>query len=303
MQRRDLLLAGAVAAGALGGLAGCALPSKKRGAADQALRQELARIEQGVGGRLGVAVLDVESGAGMDHRGGERFVMCSTFKLLLAAQVLHRAQQGDERLSRRVHYARSQLVSYSPASEPRAGDGGGMTVAELCEAAVVLSDNTAANLLLEASGGPQALTQWLRASGDATTRLDRMEPELNEGLPGDERDTTTPLAMAQSMQRLLLGSVLEGHGRALLQQWLVASRTGDKRLRAGMPGGWRVGGKTGTGNRGTANDAVIAWPTPQSAPLIVTGYLTECPADAPQRDAALAAAGKAAARWQTAVRS
>jgi beta-lactamase class A len=109
--------------------------------------------------------------------------------------------------------------------------------------------------------------------------------------------------MVQSMQRLLLGSVLDGHGRALLQQWLVASRTGDKRLRAGMPGAWRVGGKTGPGNRGTANDAVIAWPTPQSAPLLVTGYLTECPADAPQRDAALAAAGKAAARWQAAVRT
>lgn len=289
-------------AGALGGLAGCAAPSGKQGAADRAFAQELARIEQGVGGRLGVAVLDAGTGASVDHRGDERFAMCSTFKLLLAAQVLHRVQQGDERLSRRVHYARSRLVPYSPASGPRSGDGGGMTIAEMCEAAVVLSDNTAANLLLDASGGPQALTQWLRASGDPTTRLDRMEPELNEGLPGDERDTTTPLAMARGMQRLLLGSVLEGHGRALLQQWLEASRTGDKRLRAGMPATWRVGGKTGTGERGTANDAVIAWPTPQSAPLLVTGYLTECPADAPQRDAALAAAGKAAARWQAAVK-
>ncbi|MDH0849605.1 class A beta-lactamase [Delftia tsuruhatensis] len=302
MQRRDFLMTGGAAAWMAAGLAGCALPSKKQGAADQAFRTELARIEKSVGGRLGVAVLEVESGASVDHRGDERFVMCSTFKLLLAAQVLDRVQQGDERLSRRVHYASSRLVPYSPASGPRAGDGGGMTISELCEAAVVLSDNTAANLLLDASGGPQALTQWLRASGDETTRLDRMEPELNEGLPGDERDTTTPLAMVQSMQRLLLGSVLDGHGRALLQQWLVASRTGDKRLRAGMPAGWRVGGKTGTGDRGTANDAVIAWPTPQSAPLLVTGYLTECPADAPQRDAALAAAGKAAARWQAAVK-
>lgn len=301
MQRRDFLAAGAALATLSAGLAGCAQPSRRHRTADKAFAQELERIEKSVGGRLGLAVLDAGSGAGIDHRGEERFVMCSTFKLLLAAQVLHRAQQGDERLSRRIHYARGQLVPYSPASEPRAGDGGGMTVSELCEAAVVLSDNTAANLLLEASGGPQALTQWLRASGDPTTRLDRMEPELNEGLPGDERDTTTPLAMAQSMQRLLLGSLLDGYARALLQQWLVASRTGDKRLRAGMPGQWRVGGKTGTGERGTSNDTVIAWPTPQSAPLIVTGYLTECPADAPQRDAALAAAGKAAARWQAAV--
>ncbi len=303
MQRREFLAAGAVLATAAAGLAGCAEPSRQHRAADKAFARELERIEQGVGGRLGVAVLDAGTGSGIDHRGEERFPMCSTFKLLLAAQVLHRAQQGEERLARRVHYARSQLVPYSPASEPRAGDGGGMTVAQLCEAAVVLSDNTAANLLLEASGGPQALTQWLRASGDESTRLDRMEPELNEGLPGDERDTTTPLAMAQSMQRLLLGSVLDGYARALLQQWLVASRTGDRRLRAGMPGAWRVGGKTGTGERGTSNDAIIAWPSPQSAPLIVTGYLTECPAEAPQRDAALAAAGRAAARWQAAVKS
>jgi beta-lactamase class A len=303
MQRREFLAAGGAAALAGTGLAGCAQPSKIRGAAGTVFGQELARIESGAGGRLGVAVLDAESGDSVDYRGQERFAMCSTFKLLLAAQVLHRVQLGEEALRRRVYYTRSQLVEYSPASEPRAGDGGGMTVAELCEAAVVLSDNTAANLLLDASGGPQTLTQWLRTQGDTTTRLDRMEPELNEGLAGDERDTTSPLAMAQSMQKLLLGAVLDGHGRALLQQWLVASRTGDKRLRAGMPRNWRVGGKTGTGPRGTANDAVIIWPSPQSTPLIVTAYLTECPADAPGRDAALAAAGRAAARWQAAMAS
>ncbi|WP_280190642.1 class A beta-lactamase [Delftia sp. PS-11] len=299
MQRRKFLMAGA-AIPVAGGLSGCALPQRKREAADRAFVQELARLEKSVGGRLGMAVADVASGSGIDYRGGERFPMCSTFKLLLAAQVLHRVQQGDERLSRRVHYASSQLVPYSPSSGPRAGDGGGMTVAQLCEAAVVLSDNTAANLLLDASGGPQALTQWLRDSGDEVTRLDRMEPELNEGLPGDPRDTTTPLAMAQSMQRLLLGSVIDGFGRALLLQWLVASRTGDRRLRAGLPADWRVGGKTGTGDKGISNDAIVAWPAPHSAPLVVTGYLAQCPADAPVRDTILAAAGAAAARWQAA---
>jgi beta-lactamase class A len=176
-----------------------------------------------------------------------------------------------------------------------------MTVQELCEAMVLVSDNTAANVLLEASGGPAALTQWLRELGDGITRLDRNEPSLNTALPGDERDTTTPQAMVQSLQKLLLGDVLEGYARALLQQWLVDSRTGDKRVRAGMPGDWTVGGKTGSGERGTACDTLIVWPTAQSAPLLVTAYLTGSQLDGAGREAVLARAGEAVKRWYYAI--
>jgi beta-lactamase class A len=220
----------------------------------------------------------------------ERFPMCSTFKLLLASAVLTRKDRGKEDLARKVVYTQAQVVSYSPLSGPRAG-GEGMTVAELCEAALTRSDNTAANLLLESIGGPPALTAFARGIGDPLTRLDRNETTLNEAIPGDPRDTTTPAAMLADMRALLLGERLSAGSREQLIAWLVANKTGDARLRAGLPKDWRVGDKTGTGDRGTANDIAIIWPAGR-APLLVTTYLTGATHASPaQRDAAIAKVG------------
>lgn len=297
MQRRSMLTTGLALGLGAWGLSGCAFISKQQAAAARTLSGELAALEIQAQGRFGLYVLDTVSGAEAGWRGDERFPMCSTFKTLLAARMLYLAQRDEIRLWRKLYYSPSEVVAWSPISEKRAGANGGMTVQELCEAMVLVSDNTAANVLLEASGGPAALTQWLRELGDGTTRLDRNEPSLNTALPGDERDTTTPQAMVQSLQKLLLGDVLEGYARALLQQWLVDSRTGDKRVRAGMPGDWTVGGKTGSGERGTACDTLIVWPTAQSAPLLVTAYLTGSPLDGAGREAVLARAGEAIKRW------
>ena len=301
MQRRSMLTTGLALGLGAWGLSGCAFISKQQAAAARTLSDELAALENQAQGRFGLYVLDTVSGAEAGWRGDERFPMCSTFKTLLAARMLYLAQRDEIRLWRKLYYSPSEVVAWSPISEKRAGANGGMTVQELCEAMVLVSDNTAANVLLEASGGPAALTQWLRELGDGTTRLDRNEPSLNTALAGDERDTTTPQAMLQSLQKLLLGDVLEGYGRALLQQWLVDSRTGDKRLRAGMPGDWKVGGKTGTGERGTACDTLIVWPTEQSAPLLVTAYLTGSQLDGAGREAVLARAGEAVKRWYYAI--
>lgn len=297
MQRRSMLTTGLALGLGAWGLSGCAFISKQQAAAARTLSDELAALEIQSQGRLGLYVLDTVSGAEAGWRGDERFPMCSTFKTLLAARMLYLAQRDEIRLWRKLYYSPSEVVAWSPISEKRAGANGGMTVQDLCEAMVLVSDNTAANVLLEASGGPAALTQWLRELGDGTTRLDRNEPSLNTALPGDERDTTTPQAMVQSLQKLLLGDVLEGYARALLQQWLVDSRTGDKRVRAGMPGDWTVGGKTGSGERGTACDTLIVWPTAQSAPLLVTAYLTGSSLDGTGREAVLARAGEAIKRW------
>ncbi len=297
MQRRSMLTTGLALGLGAWGLSGCAFISKQQAAAARTLSDELAALEIQAQGRFGLYVLDTVSGAEAGWRGDERFPMCSTFKTLLAARMLYLAQRDEIRLWRKLYYSPSEVVAWSPISEKRAGANGGRTVQELCEAMVRVSDNTAANVLLEASGGPAALTQWLRELGDGITRLDRNEPSLNTALPGDERDTTTPQAMVQSLQKLLLGDVLEGYARALLQQWLVDSRTGDKRVRAGMPGDWTVGGKTGSGERGTACDTLIVWPTAQSAPLLVTAYLTGSPLDGAGREAVLARAGEAIKRW------
>ncbi|MEX8194834.1 class A beta-lactamase [Comamonas guangdongensis] len=301
MQRRSVLTSGLALGLGAWGLTGCAFVSKQQAAAAKTLEGDLAAVEARSQGRLGLHVLDTASGAEAGWRSDERFPMCSTFKTLLAARVLHLVQAGEISLGRKLYYSPSELVPWSPVSGKRAGANGGMTVQDLCEAAVVVSDNTAANVLLQATGGPAALTQWLRTLGDDTTRLDRNEPTLNAAITGDERDTSTPTAMLNTLQKLLLGDVLEGFGRALLQQWLMDSRTGDKRLRAGMPSEWSVGGKTGTGENGTACDSIIIWPTPQSAPVLVTAYLTGSKLDAAEREEVLAQAGEAVKRWYYAI--
>lgn len=297
MQRRDLLATGLVLG--LGGLSlpGCAFNARRQVAGPVLQTRELARLETQSGGRLGLHMLDTATGREAGWRSQERFAMCSTFKTLLVAQVLQATQTGDLQLQRNYRYEASEVVPWSPVTEKHAGANGGLTLQQLCEAAVVVSDNTAANVLLKASGGPAELTNWLQTLGDSVTRLDRHEPELNTAIAGDERDTTTPAAMLRSLQKILLGDVLDVTNRALLQQWLVASRTGDKRLRAGMPAEWKAGGKTGSGDNGTANDTLIVWPQAQAAPLLVTAYFTGGKLDAAGRDAVLAKAGEVVSRW------
>lgn len=236
------------------------------------LLHRFVEIEVRCGGRLGVGILDTQSGRTAGYRGDERFPMCSTHKALSAAAVLAQVDRGKDRLDRRVHFSAGQVLPYSPVTKAHAGNEG-LTLAAICEAAVTLSDNTAANLMLDAIGGPAGFTAYLRGLGDVSTRLDRTEPTLNEALPGDPRDTTSPLAMAADLNRLVLGDALSAASREQLAAWLIAGKTGDARLRAGLPQDWRVGEKTGTGDHGTANDVGILWP-PQRRPMIVTAFIT-----------------------------
>lgn len=253
---------------------------------------ELKRLEnESGGGRLGVTLLDTGTGQRVGQRMDERFPMCSTFKVLASGVVLQGVDVGKENLSRRIYFSETDLVAHSPETQKHVGPHG-MTVAELCKAAITLSDNTAGNLLLASIGGPQGLTAFVRGLGDDMTRLDRAETALNEALPGDPRDTTTPNAMASDLRALVLDGMLSAESRAQLAGWLAANTTGGKRLRAGLPAAWRVGDKTGSGERGTANDVSVIWP-PDRAPFIVTAYLTGATASADRQNAVIAAVGRA----------
>jgi beta-lactamase class A len=281
------------------GAVGCALPlmrqnARAASAGFDALRDDFAALEMASDGRLGVAVVDTGAGVNgfIGYRAEERFPLCSTFKLLATAAVLKRVDDGKEQLDRRVKFEAGDLVTYSPVTKDRLSTG--MTVGELCTAAMTVSDNTAGNLILASLGGPQALTDYARSLGDTVTRLDRIEPDLNEALPDDPRDTTTPAAMIKTMQALVLGDALSKSSREQLTAWLVGNKTGDARLRAGLPGAWRVGDKTGSGERGTSNDVAVAWP-PNSAPVLIAVYLTGTTVTAEARNGAIAAIGTAVA--------
>ena len=289
MNRR--LFSAAVACGVLG--ISTLLP-KNSFASSQQLQIEVAlqNLEIKAQGRLGAHMVDTATGREYGYRSDERFMMLSSFKLLACALVLARVDRGDESLERRIRYHKQDLVPWSPVTKAFA-DGEGLTLAQLCHAAITTSDNTAANLILASYGGPEALTTFARQIGDAVTRLDRIEPELNVRVGAALLDTTTPRAMAKTMQTLLTGNVLSPPSRQLLQRWLLANTTGDKRLKAGIPIGWTIGDKTGT-NKSDSNDIGILLP-PRGAPIVVTTYLAEAAVSSQLRDETIAEVGRLAA--------
>jgi beta-lactamase class A len=284
LHRRDLILG----AGAL-----AAAPPSAWGAPSPAER--IAAIEKRIGGRLGVAVLNTANGARIAYRADERFAMCSTFKAMAVAAVLRRVDTDLEHLDRRVPYGPADLQEYAPTTRAHVAEGA-LTVEGLCEAAVTLSDNTAANLLLASLGGPAGVTRFARSIGDSVTRLDRNEPTLNSALPGDPRDTTSPTAMLGSLRALLLGRALSPASRARLTAWMVACSTGGKRLRAGLPADWRAGDKTGTGANASTNTIAILWP-PRGAPVLVTVYSVGSAAGLRALEAAQAEIAALIVRW------
>jgi len=260
--------------------------------ADDALIASVKQVERDLQARVGVAITDTDSGRRWAYQADQRFPFASTFKVLACGALLHKVDAGEERLDRRVHYSRDDLVAYSPTTERHLEDG--MTLAALCEATITLSDNTAANLVLHAIGGPAGLTAFLRGSGDTVTRLDRYEPALNEATPGDPRDTTTPEAMLETLRTLLFGDVLSRASRRQLRDWMKADPVADDLLRAGVPDDWTVADKTGAGEHGSRGIIAVMWP-PGHGPVLAAIYLTETDATLARRNAAIADIGKALA--------
>jgi beta-lactamase class A len=227
-------------------------------------------LERRTGGKIGVFAHNLDTGRRLGWRADERFVMCSTFKASLVACVLSRVDRGQEHLDRMIAYSAKDLMQYAPTAKANLAKGA-MPVAEMCKAAVELSDNTCANLLLASIGGPEALTAFWRATGDAVSRLDHNEPVLNRSPPGDPHDTTTPAAMAGNLRRFVLGRVLQPASRERLTDWLIGCQTGANRLRAGLPTTWMIGDKTGNNGKDAAGDIAVAWPKP-GAPVLIACY-------------------------------
>lgn len=227
--------------------------------ANQEFLTKVRALEKQYGGRIGVAVTSLQGQRLLAVRENERFAMCSTFKALLGAAILARVDANRESLARVISYKESDLLDYAPITKDNL-QAGGMSIAALNEASIQYSDNTAANLLLDAIGGPHQLTAFLRSIGDQTTRLDRNEPSLNSNLEGDERDTSSPYAMASTLQRLLTGNALSSTSREQLKAWMFGNTTGDTRLKAGFDKNWLIGDKTGTGPNGATNDVAVVFP-------------------------------------------
>ena len=254
----------------------------------------LAAYERETGGRIGLYAENLASGTKITWRAEERFVMCSTFKASLAAFVLARVDRGEDRLEDRIAYKPQDILDYAPVAKHNLPEGA-MSVSDMCKATVELSDNTCANLLLARSGGPAALTAFWRATGDAVSRLDHNEPELNRSPPGDPNDTTTPAAMAGNLRRFVLGEVLSTSSRQHLTEWLVGCKTGNNRLRGGLPKDWKIGDKTGNNGKDASGDIAIAWPK-VGGPVLICAYTQGGSPTPPQFEAIFAEVGRMVGR-------
>ena len=252
LSRRHVLIGG-VAIAALA--AGAPRPTLATPPPALTTDQQIAGLAQAHNAIIGLFAVNLDSGATVAHRSQDSFAMCSTFKAYAAARVLQMVERGQLTLDQKAFVDPAAIVANSPRTEPRAGTE--MTLSELCEAALQVSDNTAANLLLHTIGGPQAITAFARSIGDERTRLDRWETELNSAVPGDPRDTSSPEALGGGYRTLLDAAVLGPPQRRLLEDWMRANQTSS--MRAGLPPGWTTADKTGSGDYGSTNDVGIAY--------------------------------------------
>lgn len=250
---------------------------------------QVGKLEAALGARIGVWVIDTETRETWAHRATERFPICGIYKFIACAALLARADRGKVDLWSRVDIEQSDLLPASPVTRQHVGKSG-MTLAQLCEAALAQNDHTAGNLVLQRVGGPEGLTLFMRDQGDSASRSDHSSPAVMEVHAGDLRDTTTPRAMGEHFKALLFGQTLSPASRRLLLAWLLANRTGDDRLRARLPAGWIVGDKTAIGSNGTLNDVAVIWP-PSHRVLIASVFVTSAPAEIERRSAVVAEVG------------
>ncbi len=289
IDRRSLLMSSSLLL-----LSGCVTGQRQ---ASIVSNPRIARIEERIGGRMGVALVDSSGILITSHRGSERFAMCSTFKAPLASALFAAHDRGAVDMYAKIILTEADLVPYAPVVEKILQAKQPATLFDMAKAAAETSDNAAANLVLKAIGGPAGFTAFVRSQGDSVTRLDRYETDLNENVVGDPRDTTTPVAMARLLQQVLIKDSVEDVDKLNLQKWMKDSKTGLSRIRAGLPAGWPAGDKTGTAPGGTAyNDVAIIWPSRAEygvSPLILTVYTDRPKASAKRVNAAIADVARA----------
>lgn len=253
------------------------------------LLQAVQAEENALQARIGMAVIDTNTGSTWDYRGDERFPLNSTHKTFTCAALLAKAEKQPRLLSQEVAISKGRLVSYSPITEKSLAPDT-ITFDRLCQAAVSYSDNTAANLAFEAIGGSAGFNTFMRSLGDKQTRLDRKEPELNEATPGDLRDTTTPKAIVRSLKKVLLDDGLSASSQTTLKQWMLDDQVASALLRATLPIDWKIADKTGAGGHGSRSIIAVVWP-PAQQPLVVAIYITQTTAPVTDSNKAIARIG------------
>ncbi len=253
------------------------------------VEKTIISVEKQLPAHVGVSIYNTETKKTWNYKGDSRVPLMSTFKTLACGKLLSDVDKGGSSLDKSVLVEKKDLVTYSPITENYVGKE--ITLAEACSAAMLTSDNTAANIILNNTGGPSELTRFIQGIGDHTTRLDRFEPELNEAKSGDLRDTTSPSAMVNSLNALLFGNVLSPQSTSQLKQWMMDNQVSDNLLRSVLPIGWKIADRAGAGGNGSRGIAAVIW-SEKLAPIIISIYITQTNASFDDRNKAIAEIGK-----------
>ena len=213
----------------------------------------------------------------------------STFKTLACAKLLADVEKELQSFDTSAVITKNAIITWSPVTEKLIGEN--ISLKQACSATMIMSDNTAANIVLTGINGPEALTKFMRSIGDKVTRLDRIEPDLNEALDGDKRDTTTPNAIVKSLHSLLFGDVLSEPSKIQLKQWMIDNKVTGSLLRSVLPENWSIADRSGAGGYGSRGITAVVWSKMRS-PIIISIYLTQTDASFALRDKAIADIGK-----------
>lgn len=243
------------------------------------INTEFKKLEKSFNGHIGVLAINMKTKRQVAYRANEIFPIQSTFKIFLVTAILKASEQDKNLLRQKIMYTKQDLVSWSPITEQHVAQG--MTIFELCKAAMTHSDNTATNLLMKKLGGPEQVTAFARATGDPVFHINNWEPHLNSD-PATSQDVSTPAAMSRALHNLMLGNILALEQSKLLLSWMEQNTTGDTRIRAGVPKGWLVADKTGSGSA-IANDIAVIWPK-NSGPIVLSIYTYRNNKKEPRRD-------------------
>lgn len=254
-----------------------------------AIQNKLMQLENGFDGKIGVYAVNTENNQVVAYRADELFPVQSTFKVIAVAALLNKSKKDKNLLQQKIIYSSQELVGWVPITKLHVNEG--MTLAALSAATISYSDNTAVNLIIKQIGGPQAVTDFAHSIGNKTFNVVHYEANLNSD-PKDTRDTSTPKDMAISLEKIVLGNVLTPTDKQLLLSWLKNNTTGNQRIRAGVPMGWIVADKTGSGSYGIANDIAVVW-SPACKPIVLAIYTNQKSKEAKSRDDIVALVTKA----------
>lgn len=307
-------------------------PTTSRPAGDDSLRRlerEIARLSKMSGGVVGVTAIHLETGRRVSLSGGERFPMASTFKIPIAVQLLTRIDKSEVRLDQMIEIKQSDLHPGSGTLSDLFNKGGlSLSVRNLMELMLLISDNSATDVLLRTAGGPEAVTARMRALGieginvdRSTARLisdwvgvtnlppeDQWTPELfdlkfaalkpeeqkaaSKRFDADPRDTSTPDAMAALLEKIYQREILKPASSELLLNIMYRCRTGEARLRGLLPGGTEIAHKTGTIG-GSANDVGIITLPDNAGHVAIAAFVKSSEKDVPARERAIAEIARA----------